>query len=470
MQKHFRLFVHLGRWTATALCLALISLPISGQSSNEPESQELLNGLRILIWQRPTPEVVVKLRVHSGSAFDLAGKSGEMALLGDIMFPDATTIDYFTDQMGGKLSVAVNYDSTTVTMVGKAEELDNMLDILRNAVLATQLTPDVVTRIRDARIKLIKDTAVSPSIVADRAIAVRLFGDFPYGRTSGGSAEDLARVDRADLMLARERFLNSNNATLAIVGNVNRPRLSRVLKQLFGPWRRSEQIIPNTFRAAKTPDPRVLIINVPSPSVEVRLAVRGVSRSDVDFAPALLLAKVIEDRWQTLSPDLVTKPVFARSDSHVLPGMLVIGATVNPQSTVDSILSAKKVIESLKSTPVTTAELDRARREVLTEWGSPKTENVPDPWLDKDTYKLTNPQDQAEIVRTVTATDVQRAATRIFNNANLATVVVGDPLNLKPAFQGKFEFEVLGEMPPPDQKPAASPSPTPKPVTTPSPR
>lgn len=470
MQKHLRLSVRLGRWIATVLCLALISLPISAQSSNEPESQELLNGLKILIWQRPTPEVVVKLRVHSGSAFDLAGKSGEMALLGDILFPDATTIDYFTEQMDGKLNVAVNYDSTTITMIGKAEELDNILDILRNAVLATQLTPDVVTRIRDARIKLIKDSAVSPSIVADRAISVRLFGDFPYGRPSNGFAEDLARVDRADLMLARERFLNSNNATLAIVGNVNRPRVARVLKQLFGPWRRSEQIVPNTFRAPKTPDPRVLIINIPSPSVEVRLAVRGVSRSDADFAPAILLAKVIEDRWQTISPDLVTKPVFARSDSYVLPGMFVIGATVSQQSTVDTIQSARKVIESLKSSPITADELDRARREALTELGPPKAENVPDPWLDKDTYRLTSLQDQTELIRIVTVADVQRAATRIFNNANLATVVVGDPLNLKPAFQGKFEFEVLGEMPPPEQRPAASPSPTPKPVATPSPR
>ncbi len=470
MQKHLRLPVHSGRWTAITLCLALISLPISAQSSNEPETQELLNGLRILIWQRPTPEVVVKLRIHSGSAFDLAGKSGEMALLGDIMFPDASTIDYFSDQMGGKLNVDVNYDSTTITMVGKAEELDNILDILRNAVLATQLTPDVVSRIRDARIKQIKDSAVSPSVVADRAIAARLFGDFPYGRTSNGSAEDLARVERADLMLARERFLNSNNATLAIVGNVDKPRLSRVLKRLFGPWRRSEQIVPSTFTAPKTPDPRVLMINASSPSVEVRLAVRGVSRSDKDFAPALLLAKVIEDRWQTISPELVTKPVFARSDSYVLPGMLVLGATVNEKSAVDTLSSAKKVIESLTSSPITSAELDRARREILTELGPLKSENVPDPWLDKDTYRLASPQDQAELIRTVTATDVQRAATRIFNNAGLATVVVGDPLNLKPAFQGKFEFEVLGEMPPPEQKPAASPSPTPKPVATPSPR
>ena len=37
-----------------------------------------------------------------------------------------------------------------------------------------------------------------------------------------GSPEDVARVDRADLMQARDRFLNSNNATLAIIGGVTK--------------------------------------------------------------------------------------------------------------------------------------------------------------------------------------------------------------------------------------------------------
>ena len=57
--------------------------------------------------------------------------------------------------------------------------------------------------------KIAKETAVSPAILADRAIAARLFGEFPYGRPQHGSPESIARVDRADLLLARERFLNS---------------------------------------------------------------------------------------------------------------------------------------------------------------------------------------------------------------------------------------------------------------------
>src|SRR6476660_3687478 len=108
-----------------ALCVLLLAPSICAQQATQPEREELLNGLRLLFWTQPGhPEVILKLRINSGAAFDLAGKSGQMALLGDLLFPDPDTVDYFTSEMGGKLDVSVNYDSMTITMVGKAAELE----------------------------------------------------------------------------------------------------------------------------------------------------------------------------------------------------------------------------------------------------------------------------------------------------------------------------------------------------------
>ena len=186
-----------------SLCTAILSLLLLASpafpqaASAQPEREQLLNGLRLLLWLKPgSPEVILKLRINSGAAFDLAGKSGQMALLGDLLFPDAATVDYFTDEMGGKLDVSINYDSTTITMIGKAAELEQIIEVMRNALLATQFAPEIVTRMRDARIKTLRELSVAPASVADRAIATRLFGDFPYGRPAAGSPEDLARIDR----------------------------------------------------------------------------------------------------------------------------------------------------------------------------------------------------------------------------------------------------------------------------------
>lgn len=450
------------RAVVSLLCLLLVAQPAVPQTPSEPEREQLLNGLRVLLWPKPgSPDVLLKLRINSGAAFDLTGKSGQMALLGDLLFPDPDTVEFFTDEMGGKLNVVVNYDSTTITMVGKVAEFEQIIEVLRNALLATQLTPEVINRIREGKIKTLRDASIAPSVIADRAIAARLFGDFPYGRLVAGTPEDLARLDRSDLMLARERFLNSNNATLAISGGVTRARALRALRQLLGPWRKSESIVPTTFRQPKPPDARALLVNAPGTAAEVRLAVRGVSRTDPDFFPGKVLAKLAEHRWQGLSPELAKLPIFARSESHSLPGAFVMGAAVNAQTAVDSLANARKVMDSLIATPATEAELERAKTEVINEVSAilAKPEAAPDPWLDLDTYHLSATQDQIALLRSVTAQDVQRVATRLFKDAAPATVIAGDLLQLKPALEGRIQYEVLGEITTPATapKPAATP-------------
>jgi zinc protease len=461
-----RLISRVIRGVGVAALIFLVSVPASlAQTAREPEREQLLNGLRLLIWTQPgSQDLLLKLRINSGAAFDLAGKSGQMALLGDLLFPDPATVDFFTDEMGGKLNVSVDYDSITITMVGKANEFEQIVSVLRNALLSTQFAPEVVTRVRDARIKVLRDTAVSPAMVADRAIAVRLFDDFPYGRLAGGTPEDVKRVERADLMLAQERFLNSNNATLAIVGGVTKARAFRTVRQLLGLWRKSENIVPMTFRQPKPPDARTLIINTPGPTTEVRLAVRGVARSDSDYYAAAVLARLAQHRWQATMPELAKQPVFVRSDAYVLPGAFVMGAAVNTLSAADTIANAKKVLESLVSTPATAAELDRAKTELVNETAvmTSKSDALPDPWLDADTYRLSVVQDQLSLLRGVSAADIQRVASRLFKDPAIASVLAGDSAQLKPALQGRFQFEVLGEI----AVPTASPKPPTKPASS----
>jgi zinc protease len=444
------------------LCFTLVVRPLRAQTASEPEREQLLNGLHLLFWLKPgSPDVTLKLRINSGAAFDQAGKSGQMATLGDLLFPDPATVDFFTDEMGGKLDVSVTYDSTTITLVGKTNEFEQIVEVLRNALLTTQLTPEVVKRVRDARIKLLRDTAIVPAEVADRAITARLFGDFPYGRPAAGSPEDVARIDRADLMLARERFLNSNNATLAVIGGVTKQRAMRTVRQILGPWRKSEQIVPTTFRQPAPADTRTLIVNVPGPNVELRLAARGVSRSDTDFPIATILAKVAQQRWQATSPEMSKQPVFARSYAYVLPGAFVMGTAVTDLTVADSLTNARKVIDSLMTTAPTVAELERAKNDIIGELSTTmaKPESLPDPWLDAETYRLSGPQDQIALLRAVTAAEVQRVANRLFNKP-IVSVVAGETAPLKAALQGRYQYEVLGEIatPAPPQKPPTKPA------------
>src|SRR6185436_6274445 len=97
---------------------------------------------------------------------------------------------------------------------------------------------------------------------------------------------------------------------------------------------------------------------------------------------AEILARVAHNRWQATSPELAKQPVFARNDAYVLPGALIMGAAVNEMTIADSLANARKVIDSLMSTPATAEELERAKTEVTTELTPiiTKPEALPDPW------------------------------------------------------------------------------------------
>ncbi|MCA1631590.1 MAG: insulinase family protein, partial [Acidobacteria bacterium] len=154
----------------------------------EPRREQLLNGLRLLLVPHPgDAKVWMKLRVHSGAAFDLANKEGTMALLADALFPDPSTQQYVTEELGGRLDVRTTYDAVEVTLSGNASEFDRLVEVLRNAFLQMRLAPEEVQRLKDARLKSVGGATQTPATNADRAVRARLFGAHPYGRTVDGT-------------------------------------------------------------------------------------------------------------------------------------------------------------------------------------------------------------------------------------------------------------------------------------------
>jgi zinc protease len=432
-------------------------------STPEPHREQLLNGLRLLLAPRPgDAKVWMKLRVHSGAAFDLANKEGTMSLLADALFPDPATQQYVTEELGGRLDVRTTYDAVEVTLTGNASEFDRLAEVLRNAFLQMRLAPEEVRRLKEARLKSIGGTTRTPATIADRAVRARLFGTHPYGRTIEGTTVSLAAIERADLMLARERFFNPNNATLVVGGGFDRARAMRTFRQFLGGWRKSETISPSTFTQPGAPDPRALVVAAPGArDAEVRVAARGVPRSDRDREAATLLAYVARERWRASLADLNPSNLSARHDSYAVGGVFELSATVSSTSAARAVESAREVLRSLASAPVTAAELERAKRDAT----SSRTASAlqfpsADEWLDSATYNYDAASD-ARAISDATPADLQRTAARLFRDAPLATVVAGDASELRAALANLAGGVEVAGLQPATQTPA-QPQPSPR--------
>ena len=447
-------------WALSLVVLLANGASLSAQSI-QPDREKLLNGLSIIFWPRPgDANVTLKLRIHSGAAFDLAGKAGTMSLLADTLFPDTETREYVNEQLGGKLEVMTDYDAINVTISGKASELERMIELLRNAVINPNLGPEVVAKIKEARLKELNSRPPSVAEIADRAIAARLFGSFPYGHPEAGTSETVGKIERADLMLADDRFLHADNASLVVIGGVEKSRLMRAARQLLGPWQKGDRTVPATFRQPAAPDARVLVLNQsPSNTSEVRIAVRGLSRADRDSLAAQVLARIARERWLAAVPDLSSASV--KEDEHALPGMFIFSGRAAQAATAKAISAAREIMNALAQSGANTTEVEQAKAAIASELNTRanQTQGIADAALDVDTYKLSSAAQPVNDVNRITAADVQRVASRLFKDAGIATVIVGDAEQLKTSLGANVEVRAVTA----ELKNPTSPGPPPRP-------
>src|SRR6187551_3705550 len=189
---------------------------IIGQTGNRPKQEKLLNGLKVLMWNDPKADKVrVTLRIHSGSAFDPQGKEGVMKMLSENLFPNEAAREFFIEDLDGSLDVQTTYDYIQINASAKPESFLTMMETIATAVANPQIDKETTAKLRAALLARIYGLESDPGYVADRAAAARLFGTFPYGRPILGTTGSLQKIEFADLLDARQRFLTADNATVA---------------------------------------------------------------------------------------------------------------------------------------------------------------------------------------------------------------------------------------------------------------
>ena len=411
-----------------ALLFANIAAPAQ---TTAPRQEKLLNGMKLLVWNAPAEaKVSVKLRVHSGAAFDTLGKEGTMALLADTLFPTAAAKEFFTEDLGGSLDVTSNYDYIQINATANNEQFLTMLETLANAVTNAQTDKETTAKVRAAHLEKIRELEKNPSYVADRAVAKRLFGDFPYGRPPLGTSESIAKIDFADLTLAKQRFLTADNATLAIVGNVKPDLAYRAVRRFFGAWTQADKRVPATFKQMDAPVAKEFSIELPNAEkYSTRAAFVSVARSDKDF----YAMRVLTDIWQNqFCYSDAAKNGAAKFESYLLRGAYVV-AQDKPYSDKNESPAAGRnpclllLVKDGKTVypPISPNDFADGKARITAEYQQ-KIQTLADSaemWLDVDTFRLVSVKDEMSKLSSVTLADVRRVAEELQKQPIVSVVV-----------------------------------------------
>ena len=262
--------------------------------------------------------------------------------------------------MGGNLEIISNYDYIQINATAKASEFLTVLDTLAPAVINPTIDKETTAIIKKRHLELIKKLNTNPTYRAKHAVAQRLLGDFPYGRPQKGTEKSVAKIDFADLIFAKNRFLTSDNATLAIIGNVRSSFAYKAARRLFGGWGKRTTKIPSSFRLPGTPDISPQAIEATGEQMtETHYAVNGFPRNDNDFFASKIVEHLLSNRLSKMSKkDGNSKNASLKQNSHLLRGLFFVNwRSLNTAN--------KNLVEKLLSAPISQAEFEKAKAETL---------------------------------------------------------------------------------------------------------
>jgi predicted Zn-dependent peptidase len=404
------------------------------------------NGAALrVVEHRELPLVHITLQFAGGARLDNE-TSGLASFVATMVREGAGTRDANALQselafLGATLSANANWDNTTLTLRVARRNLEPALDLLADVVLRPTFAGADVRRQRDLRLASLLQQKDQPRTLASMAFNQALFpAGHPYRRSLGGDSSSTTRLDSAMVRAFHAGAYRPLRATFTVVGDISETEARTMLTRRFGNWRVSG--------AERTPAPvlvaptrvtarRVILVDKPGAAQSVVvIGAAGVERTTPDYAAIEVMNTILGGSFSSrLNSNLrETKGYTYGANSgfewRPLPGPFDAGADVRTNVTDSSLVEFFKEISAIRDTPVSEAELARAKSflalsvpgdlestaQIAAQLTALSLFNLP----------LTYLQEYVSAVNVVTAADVQRVARRYLPLEAATVVVVGD--------------------------------------------
>ena len=378
------------RWLTALALLPFVGCaftPPPGSSPRDPLSQAaevdvpripverytLANGLTVLLSQdRSAPVVAVNVWYHVGSKNEKPGRTGFAHLFEHVMFEGTEHIEEGThprliEEAGGTMNGSTSVDRTNFYEVVPISELETVLwlESDRMGFLLPALTQakldgqrDVVKNERRQRVE--QPPFGTESLVLSAAIYP---AEHPYSWPTIGSMSDLSAASLADVKEFFRRYYGPNNATIAIVGDIDIAATKTLVAKYFGgipagPAVERPDVRPVTLAAEK----RLVIEDAKSRLPRFTIAWPTVGSNNADSRALRALSQLLtQDRNSRLTRALVydrqlATSVVAYAGSDVMAGELYI--SVSPRANA-SLTEIEHVVDSVVATVIAAPPSDR---------------------------------------------------------------------------------------------------------------
>lgn len=354
----------------------------------EPPLQHFVldNGLNVYLQEDlRSPLACVQLCYHVGASHDPLGHTNLTHLLEHMVFEGSAKLapgqfSRVISRLGGETNASTLEDGTVYEATLPAARLEVALEILGDTMANANLTSDgferAVKAVNDERRLKLDNNPEQQAFEHHKRLA---HGSSPYAARSFGDAVDLQYMKPDTVRTWYRTWYHPNNASLVVVGNVDRLRLQGWVERYFGPWGAAvlpqqpvpEQTVEHQPRqqAITLPglrDGLYLSFNVPSlataDSTATAAALMLLPELLANGAASMLYASLVRDR-QVLTRIEAFYDHLTRGDT-----LLTLHAYSNPDKSTpqQAIEQIRHIIDAVRQAPPRAQTLDALKFRLLT--------------------------------------------------------------------------------------------------------
>jgi zinc protease len=257
------------------------------------------NGLRVLIQEMHTaPLASVWCWYRVGSKDETTGLTGVSHWVEHMNFKGTTNIPRdkvkgIIEQFGGYWNGYTWIDQTTYTETATRDALDRMLFIEAERMTSCLYDPEDCESERTVIISELQGGENDPDTLLDQELTAVAFKAHPYRHPTIGWLSDLQAMNRDDLYSYYRRFYVPNNATLVIVGDIDKNEAMRGVMRHFDHIAQGDVSRRPLTREPEQLGERRLTLSREGTTAYLKLGYRAPSVADPDFFPMLVLDAVL---------------------------------------------------------------------------------------------------------------------------------------------------------------------------------
>jgi zinc protease len=422
------------------LLLSLLAAPAAAQQVSIPHTTFTLpNGLRVIVAEdHSAPLAAVNVWYHVGSGYERPGRTGFAHLFEHIMFEGSKNVpegdfDNWLEAAGARNNGSTTTDRTNYyeVMPSNAVELALWLEADRMGGLLDAMSPSKLEGqrgvVKNERRQSYENQPYG--LLWETASTLLYPQGHPYSWTTIGSMADLDAAQLEDVNAFFRTYYAPNNASIAIVGDVNPAQVRQWVERYFGWIPRNTDVqrptAPMPQLAATTYTTREDRVTLP----ELTMIWRTDKRFSADDAALNVLGDVLSSGKSSrlykrlVYDEQVAAFATAYNDGNLLSGDFWIRVRARPEVDLDRMQAAvDEEIARIAQTPPTQEELQRVLNGRVTQFVA-RLETVEGKadQLNDYLYFTGSPdfseQDLARY-RAVTPADVQRVAQRYLAGKN----------------------------------------------------